>query len=149
MKRLTMLAQGAIGYDGSRGDQISVENVSFDENRGKAEPSLSERLLEGAGQSQALLKYGTILAAMLGLIFFVIRPIAARSQPVAARALGAGGAAVGVTGQEAALPAISGEELAIDAQKKRAQSLHDGVVERIKSDPAMSARLLHSWIHAE
>jgi flagellar M-ring protein FliF len=149
MKRLTMLAQGAIGYDAARGDQISVENISFDDNRGKAAPSLPERLLAGASESQALLKYGTILAAMLGLIFFVIRPIAARSQPAAARAALGTGAAGNQKGQEAALPVISSEELALDAHKKRAQSLHDGVIESINGDPALSARLLHSWIHAE
>jgi flagellar M-ring protein FliF len=150
MKRLTMLAQGAIGYDAARGDQISVENIAFDENRGSAGPSLPERLLEGASQSQALLKYGTILAAMLGLIFFVLRPIAARSQPAAVpAALGPGERASAAKGQEAALPPLSSEELALEAQKKRAQSLHDGVIESINADPATSARLLHSWIHAE
>ena len=81
MKRLTALAQGVIGYDAGRGDQISVENISFDENRGAPAPGFGQRLMEGAAQSQALLKYGTILAAMLGLIFFVIRPIAARPGP--------------------------------------------------------------------
>jgi hypothetical protein len=42
-----------------------------------------------------------------------------------------------------------GGELLIEAQKKRAQTLHDGVIEKINSDPALSSRLLHSWIHAE
>jgi flagellar M-ring protein FliF len=146
MKQLTMLAQGVIGYDAGRGDQISVENISFDENRGWPTQSLPERLLAGAGGSQALLKYATILAAMLGLIFFVIRPIATRGQPQAARAaLGAGGA----QGQEAVLPVFSSEELVLEAQKKRAQTLHDGVIESINSDPALSAKLLHSWIYSE
>jgi flagellar M-ring protein FliF len=148
MKRLTLLAQGAIGYDAARGDQISVENIAFDENRGGSGPSVAERLLEGLGESQALLKYGTILAAMLGLIFFVLRPIAARSQPAAQAMLGAG-ATPSANGQEGALPVISSEELALEAQKKRAQSLHEGVIESINGDPALSARLLHSWIHAE
>jgi flagellar M-ring protein FliF len=146
MKQLTMLAQGAIGYDAGRGDQISVENISFDENRGRPTQSLPERLLAGASGSQALLKYATILAAMLGLIFFVIRPIAARGQPMAAQAaLGAGGA----PGQEAVLPVFSSEDLVLEAQKKRAQTLHDGVIESINSDPALSAKLLHSWIYSE
>ena len=86
---------------------------------------------------------------MLGLIFFVIRPIAARSQPAAVQAaLGAGATAGDIRGQEA-LPVISSEELALEAQKKRAQSLHDGVIASINGDPALSARLLHSWVHAE
>ncbi len=146
MKQLTMLAQGVIGYDAARGDQISVENISFDGNRGAPTPSLSARLLEDAGESQALLKFATILAAMLGLIFFVIRPIAARGQSQAARAaIGKGGA----PGQEAMLPVFSSEDMVLEVQKKRAQTLHDGVIERINEDPALSAKLLHSWIYSE
>jgi flagellar M-ring protein FliF len=156
MKRLTLLAEGAVGYDAARGDQITVENISFDDNRPRPAPGLPERLLAGAGQSQALLKYGTILAAMLGLIFFVIRPIAVGSRPAARPELAAGAAKGGAKGKEgaakgkeAALPPVSGEDLAIEAQKKRAQSLHDGVIESINADPGLSARLLHSWIRAE
>ena len=39
--------------------------------------------------------------------------------------------------------------MAIEAQRKRAQSLHDGVIESINNDPGLSSRLLQSWIHAE
>jgi len=148
MRRLTTLAEAAIGYDPARGDQISVENISFEDNDGHPAAGLGERVLKAVGQSEALLKYATILAAMLGLILFVIRPIAAKGQ--AHPALTASAAATGTAGGgEMALPTVTAEELVLEAQKKRAQSLHDGVVESIKSDPAMSARLLHSWIHAE
>jgi flagellar M-ring protein FliF len=147
IKRLTLLAQAAIGFDAARGDQISVENISFEDNNGALVPGLPERLLKSVGQSESLLRYGTILAAMLGLIFFVIRPIAVRSRPVAVRAaLGPG--ATGAGEQSGSRPVEPGEVL-IEAQKKRAQSLHDGVIEKINGDPALSSRLLHSWIHAE
>ena len=148
MKRLTMLAQGVIGFDQGRGDQISVENISFDGNRGTPPVSLPQRLIQGAGESPALLKYATILAAMMGLILFVIRPIAARTRAPAqvrvALAAGEPGAARG-----AELPEGTGEEPVIEAQKRRAQALHDGVIESINADPALSSRLLHSWIRAE
>jgi flagellar M-ring protein FliF len=146
MRRLTMLAEAAVGYDQTRGDQISVENISFEDNNGAPPSGLPERLLKGVGQSESLLRYGTILAAMLGLILFVIRPIAARAKPTPQAALGQGVAkAVDEGGSQ---PAESGE-LLIEAQKKKAQSLHDGVIEKINGDPALSSRLLHSWIHAE
>jgi flagellar M-ring protein FliF len=146
LKQLTMLAQAAVGFDSGRGDQISVENIAFEGNNGPPAPGLPERLLKSAGQSEALLRYGTILAAMLGLIFFVIRPIAARAAPGGARA--ALGPGPGKPGPEQASVAADGE-LLIEAQKKRAQTLHDGVIEKINGDPALSSRLLHSWIHAE
>ncbi len=145
MKRLTALAQAAIGFDQARGDQISVENISFEEN-GAPPPSLPDRLLKGLGQSDTLLKYGTILAAMLGLIFFVIRPITARTTPLKVK--GALPAAAAAAKPDGVAP-VDAEDLAFEAQKKHAQSLHDGVIETINSDPALSSRLLHSWIHAD
>jgi flagellar M-ring protein FliF len=153
MRRLTMLAEAAVGYDQTRGDQISVENISFQDNNGPPQPSLPERLLRGVGRSEALLRYATILAAMLGLILFVVRPIAARAAPRAAVAALPAGApeAASVAGAEgaAALPEGEALEVAIEAQRKRAQSLHDGVIESINNDPGLSSRLLQSWIHAE
>jgi flagellar M-ring protein FliF len=150
IKRLTMLAEAAIGFDQARGDQISVENISFEDNNGASVPTLSERLLRGVGQSEVLLRYGTILAAMLGLIFFVIRPIAAKTKPAAVHAaLPGAAAATSLSREETAELPPTAEVLAVEAQKKRAQSLHDGVIESINGDPALSSRLLHSWIHAE
>lgn len=157
IKRLTLLAQAAIGFDPARGDQISVENISFEDNAGRPSPGLPERLLRSMGQSESLLRYGTILAAMLGLILFVIRPIAARARPAPAPAAqaalppGAPGAAGAAQADGAAAAALEAEPAAIliEAQKKKAQSLHDGVIEKIKGDPELSSRLLHSWIHAE
>ena len=52
-------------------------------------------------------------------------------------------------GMDPALASMAAEELVLEAQKKRAQTLHDGVIGSIKSDPALSARLLHSWIRAD
>ncbi|AXC09523.1 Flagellar M-ring protein FliF [Acidisarcina polymorpha] len=150
MKRLTMLAQAAIGYDTSRGDQISLENISFDDNNAPPPPSLPERLLKSAGRSEPLLRYATILAAMLGLVFFVIRPIAAKTKPLKAQAAFSPGAGPGASSRPGPeLPEAKAEELLLETQKKRAQSLHEGVVAIINRDPALSSRLLHSWIHVE
>jgi flagellar M-ring protein FliF len=150
MKRLTALAQAAIGYDPSRGDQISVENISFQENNGPPAPGVVERMLESASQSEAVLKYATILAAMMGLIFFVIRPIAGAAKPVGVKgALAAGAQAPASKLASGTAEELNAEEIVLDAQRKRAQSLHDGVIESINGDPALSSRLLHSWIHAE
>ena len=147
MKRLTGLAEAAIGFDTTRGDQASVENITFEDNSAPQPPGLPERLWKGVSQSEALLKYGTILAAMLLLIFFVLRPAAAKTRAGVAKAALPAGAKPGAV--SAVEPEAQAEQVLIERQKQRAQLLHESVVEEVKRDPALSSRLLQSWIHAE
>src|ERR1700744_77076 len=73
MKRITELAQAAVGYDASRGDVISVENLSFDSVPETGE-SMADRAFDTA-QSLDLPRYGAALIGLLALILLVIRPV--------------------------------------------------------------------------
>ena len=73
MKRLSELAEAVIGYDATRGDTVSVEDLPFDDQT-SPQPPLSQRMLNAASNFAPLLKYGTILLAMLALLIFVVRP---------------------------------------------------------------------------
>ena len=73
MKRITQLAQAAVGYDASRGDVISVENLAFDSAPDMSE-SIANRALNTA-QSLDLPRYGAALLGLLALILLVIRPV--------------------------------------------------------------------------
>lgn len=150
MKRLTDLAESAIGFDGTRGDQVSVEEMAFDDDAGAPAPALGERLLSAANQSLSVIRYATILLALLAFFFLVARP--------ALRSLAAGStprlraSAADVPAQLAAAPAareLSPEDVAAEQQKLRAQSLFEQVAEHVKREPAQSTRLLESWIRSE
>ncbi|MGC2300863.1 MAG: flagellar basal-body MS-ring/collar protein FliF [Acidobacteriaceae bacterium] len=150
MKRLTELAQSAIGFDESRGDQVSVEELAFDENPALSEPALGERLLSVASQSQPLLHYGTIFVAMLFFFVFVARPAlrSLASAPVS-RAVPSGAAAPPRIASAAALQELTPEQQASEQRKMRAQNVFEQVSENVKRDPAQSTRLLESWIRSE
>jgi flagellar M-ring protein FliF len=150
MKRLTDLAESAIGYDGTRGDQVSVEEMAFDDDAGVPAPGLGERVLGVASQSVSLIRYGTILIALLAFFFLVARP--------ALRSLAAGPAArvrassTDVQTQLAGAPAareLSPQDIAAEQQKLRAQSVFEQVADHVKREPAQSTRLLESWIRSE
>jgi|HubBroStandDraft_4_1064222.scaffolds.fasta_scaffold05470_6 flagellar M-ring protein FliF len=147
MKRITDLAQSAIGFDTTRGDQVSVEEMAFDDNAAVPAAPLSERLLGMASQSAALIRYGTILAALLVFVFLVVRP--------AMRSLTAPPVARRVAATSSALPAqpppqeLTEEEHAAEQKKLRAQTVFEQVSEHVKREPAQSTRLLESWIRSE
>ncbi|MGC2162863.1 MAG: flagellar basal-body MS-ring/collar protein FliF [Silvibacterium sp.] len=146
MKRLTELAQAAIGFDPSRGDTVSVVDLPFN-NQAVPQTPLSQRLLSAASESGPLLKYATILLAMLGLLLFVVRPITAAMRPGAA-------AALKTPAQSAALEAgadtpSTPDQIAAEKQKQHMQMVFDQVTDHLKREPAQSTRLLQSWIHTE
>lgn len=148
MRQLSQLAEAAIGYDQARGDQVSIENISFQENQGPPAPGPFERVLASATGWEPLLKYGTVLASVLALILFVVKPAFAvlrTGSTQAALPVPASGA----SSQESAGEESGSTELSFEKQKHQAQLLHENVVEEIKRDPALSSRLLQSWIHTE
>lgn len=147
MKRLTDLAEAAIGYDAARGDTVSVEDLAFDD-QSTPPPPLSQRLLAAAGFGP-LLKYGTILLALLALLIFVVRPAMAAMKPVPVHELNPPPSqpAFLESGDEA--EPTTPEQLAAEKQKQYMQLVFDHVTDQLKSDPAQSTRLLQSWIHTE
>lgn len=152
MKELSDLAGAAIGIDSTRGDQVSVEEIAFDGNSSPPEPSWQDRLLTFASRSQVLLRYGTILVALLGFFLFVARP-AVRSlirPPAPVRAPDAAPASPLPAASAGAPPAaLSVEQQVVDQRRLHAQNVFEQVAEQVKRDPAQSTRLLESWIRSE
>lgn len=148
IKRLTDLAQSAIGFDAARGDQVSVEQLAFDDDVAPPEPTRSEKLLSAAARSEWLLRYGTILAAMLAFFFLVARPML-RSLAAGGSRVAAPSSAVPLRMQAAETPQLSPEQQMEDERRQRAQNVFEKVTDNVKRDPAQSTRLLESWIRSE
>lgn len=152
MKQLSDLAEAAIGFDAARGDQVSVEELAFDNDGGQPAPTWTSRWIAIAGQTQGLLRYATLLLAIVAFFLFVARP--------ALRILAAGPAS-SVTGdpkparQMSAGPAAdvphqpSPEQLVADQNKQHAQYIFEQVSETVRKEPAQSSRLIESWIRAD
>jgi flagellar M-ring protein FliF len=150
IKRLTDLAESAIGFDATRGDQVSVEEMAFDGNGGVPQQPMAERVLGMASQSASLIRYGTILLGMLVFFFFVARPAlhALAAGPAPAR-VAAPAAATGRLAAEPAPRSLSPEQQEAEEKKMHAQTVFETVSEHVKREPAQSTRLLESWIRSE
>jgi len=150
MKQLSDLAESAIGFDTARGDQVTVEQLPFDDNGPPPDAAFADRLLETAGQAQPLLRYGTILLSMLAFFLLVARPaVRMLALPRVAKTTAAH---PGSPGPIAAAPEpleLSPEHEAAQQRKVRAQNVFEQVAEHVRRDPAQSTRLLESWIRSE
>lgn len=146
MKRLTGLAEAAIGYDASRGDTVTVVDLPFDQQSSPQLP-LTQRLL-AAADSGPMLKYGIILLAMLAVLIFLARPmIALLKQGSPAPLSTPPREEMLADGSEE--PPPSPEQITAEKQKQHMQLVFDQVSDHVRRDPAQSARLLQSWIQSD
>ena len=147
MRRITALAEAAVGFDAARGDLVSVEDMAF-EDQAPPGPPLGERLFRAASESDGLLKYGTILLAMMALLIFVVRPVMGRLKPAALPAGTLPAASPALAAGERELQ-LSPEQLAAEKHKQHAQAIFEQVTDHLRREPAQSTRLLQSWIHTQ
>ena len=150
LRNLTALAQAAIGFDTSRGDTVTVEDLAFEENRTATQATLPSQILATAEGSPVLVKYVALIAGLLLVLIFGVRPAlrSARMQQLGSTKAGVHalppGAGVGAT------PALRPPEaVEVDPERMRAQEIFEQVSGHLKREPTQSSRLLQSWIHSD
>jgi len=141
LRNLTALAQAAVGFDASRGDVITVQDLSFDGNRGEPSIPAPIQMATRAITSPLLVKYASLLIAILAVLVFGVRPALRRTSQIATKPNQLPASAT------AALP--KPETPLPDPSRARAQEIFEQVTSQLKKEPAQSSRLLQSWIHSE
>jgi flagellar M-ring protein FliF len=160
LKQIEELAKAAIGIDPTRGDHLSVQNISFLSISPGPPPNLQERLAPLLQQWMGAVRYAGLAALFLLVYLLLLRPV--KKQIIAAlavqqprlprgaierRALGKGGApeeSVPEAGEGADQGA--GELTGINAEVKKTVVLKNQLVERIKKDPEAASRLIQNWV---
>ncbi len=161
MKQIGDLAKAAMGWDASRGDQISVQNVSFrSPDVEKPEPpSMPERVREVAERWTGLLRYVGVFALFVLVYLLILAPVksrvltaieaagtrAANERVLAAEAGGAAGSPELYGAEQAAL---GGGASAAAPQLQQANVLKQQIVARVKSDAQNAARPVQGWLRS-
>jgi flagellar M-ring protein FliF len=150
LRELTTLAQAAVGFDQTRGDMVTVQDLAFEENRTAQPVSLPGQVLATAEGSPVLIKYAALMIGLLLILGLGVRPALRRVQirpgalaNASARELPAGAA---VAAHAALRPPEPAE---LDPERIRAQEIFEQVSGHLKREPTQSSRLLQSWIHSD
>ncbi len=153
LRNLTALAQAAVGFDAARGDVVTVQDLTFDDNRPQPPATLVDQSLRTAEDSPNLVKYAALLLGLLVVVAFGLRPairhagkaLAAQSAMKSARReLPAGSGAA-----QAQVPLGAPEPAELDPARLRSQEIFEQVTTHLKREPTQSSRLLQSWIHSD
>ncbi len=161
MSRIEALVKGAVGFDGKRGDQVTVLNVRFDPAAADMAGVTSASPLAGADLMRIAELVVMLIVATL-LILFVVRPLlkagAAGAGAVGGVAqlqpMGGGGlaGALGGPGGQALLAGPGGADLEqkIDIARIEGQVKATSVkkvADFVGAHPEESVSILRSWLH--
>jgi flagellar M-ring protein FliF len=171
IRTLTALAQAAVGFDPNRGDMVTVQDLSFDDNRLQQPVPAYRALLDAAEGSPVVVRYLALVVGLMIIMIFGIVPMVYRlthvpkpvkmkekekekKGAVVAAAVEKGAAEpTALEAGEAALhqqvvlrPPESPE---VELERIRTQEIYDQVSAQLKLDPSQSSRLLQSWIHSD
>ena len=148
LRNLTALAQAAVGFDSTRGDMLTVEDLAFDDNRAQQPASMPVQVLATAENSPVLVRYLAMLAGVLIVLAFGVRPALrhARTAP-----------GIEAKSQSRQLPTVLAnqpplappEPVELDPERIRTQEIFEQVSGHLKREPTQSSRLLQSWIHSD
>jgi flagellar M-ring protein FliF len=152
LRNLNALALAAVGYDATRGDLLTVEDLPFDQNRSQLPVPLFQQLLAAVENFPVLVKYTALLIGLLVVVAFGVRPALRHAGSVPAlKSPGKGASRELTTGMAAAVPGalVSAEPAEADPERVRNQEIFEQVTAHLKREPTQSSRLLQSWIHSD
>jgi flagellar M-ring protein FliF len=152
MQKIQQIVATAVGLDSTRGDQITVENVAFDDNTTVIpDPTFFERI------GPSVREYSNVVVVLiLGLaaLLFVVRPIIRASFKVETKLPAPIDTAPLPPAQSAkTIEEIEGEiEAQLDAKAaahladRNTPVLQRRVVKVVQDEPENAARLVRSWL---
>jgi len=149
LKQIESLAKAAIGVDLDRGDSLTIENLSFEQNPMEAplKPSVTDRVRITLNDWSSIVRYAALFLLFVLVYALLLRPL--KKQLINTfRELPAR-----IT-QKAQMAAVKGTELAagqevgaLSPEQHRATALKKQLVEKVKTEPAATGKLIQAWLH--
>jgi flagellar M-ring protein FliF len=156
MKQIEDLSRAAIGWDGTRGDQISVQNVSFRSPQiEKPEPpAFPERVRILTERWTGLLRYAALFVLFALVYFLILNPVKGRvlaafdstgPRGSSERVLSAEDSPAGLGNRFGGEPTMV-EGTAGQHQLQQATALKQQIVTSVKADPQSATRPIQGWL---
>jgi flagellar M-ring protein FliF len=156
MKQIEELAKAAIGFDAPRGDQFSLQNVSFSQPPADLPlpPARFQRFMVFAERFTGVFRYIALSLLFLVAYLLILRPVkkqvlailAGTTRPALTGGAreGAAVAAMSIEGGLSGLPSEIGT--GATAEVEEAIQLKKKLASKVKGDPQGASRLIQNWL---
>jgi flagellar M-ring protein FliF len=147
LKQIQDIAQAAIGFDTTRGDVMTVQDMSFDHPEAIEVPvqTMIDKLRKGAADYSQPIRYAMLLVLFLLAYLLMIKPIQKRAlSAVEPAKLSAGeDGLAGLAGQHEA------NQLEAPVAPSQVAALKQEMVQMVKTEPVASTRAVQVWLRGE
>lgn len=149
LKQIEDLAKAAIGVDATRGDVLTVQNLSFDQSPVEAptKPTIMQKVRVTLDDWSSLVRYAAIILLFLLAYALLLRPLK-KQLMTTFRELPA---ALSAKNQPAPLADLEPGQnpSTLPAPQQRALSLKKQLLEKVTDEPLAASKLIQAWIHEE
>jgi len=165
LKKIRDLISSAVGFDATRGDQLTVENIAFEISPGldEVKPTFYEKWKDVI---QPAIRYGAFIVLFLLVYFLMIRPVTKKVLAPAEGILTSGteqaalaeGAAAStlsldspktVKELEAQLDSNAGLLLPASVEIRKSDILRQRITEFVQREPDNAAQVMRMWLTEE
>lgn len=149
LKQIEDLAKAAIGVDATRGDVLTVQNLSFDQSPVEAptKPTIMQKVRVTLDDWSSPVRYAAIILLFLLAYALLLRPLK-KQLMTTFRELPA---ALSAKNQPAPLADLEPGQnpSTLPAPQQRALSLKKQLLEKVTDEPLAASKLIQAWIHEE
>jgi flagellar biosynthesis/type III secretory pathway M-ring protein FliF/YscJ len=136
--------------DTTRGDSLTVENLSFEETPAETpgKPSIGERVRVTLNDWSSMVRYGALIMLFLLAYALLLRPVKKQLLTTFRELPGRVAAQKAQTGNAASADLGPGQDLAtLPPEQQRAILLKKQLAEKLKGEPAAASQLIQAWLH--
>ena len=145
LKQIEDLAKAAIGIDLTRGDNLTIQNLSFEQHPDSdapIKPTKLEQIRLKLNDWSSVVRYAALLCLFLFVYFLLLRPL--KKQITTTLKSLPGKAASQVT-------AVQAEQLVAEqeasSEQQRSLTIKKQLMEKAKAEPVATSRLIQAWVH--
>jgi flagellar M-ring protein FliF len=149
LNQIADLAKAAIGVDTTRGDTLTVENLSFEQSstQAPAKPSMTERVRVTLNDWSSMVRYAALIMLFLLAYALLLRPVK-KQLLTTFRELPGRIASQKSQSNSASAELSAAEDLAkLPPEQQRAIVLKKQLTEKVKGEPAAASQLIQAWLH--
>jgi flagellar M-ring protein FliF len=145
LKMISELAQAAIGFNATRGDVISVQNLAFDRppTDDLAPSNLTEQLRKGLNDYSSAIRYSALFTLFILVYLLMIRPIQKRVLSMPLTALNRANLQPTLAPENAAMSESSANNV------QRSAVLKKQLADFVKAEPESSTTAVRAWLREE